>query len=92
MSAYCLNEKQSEMFINYITSNEGKEIFKKHGYLTNIEEVSEYWHQGVEQAREYTEQHHLVYSRVSLYHCGKPGSHQARVDQRASIYPAVLDI
>jgi molybdate transport system substrate-binding protein len=44
LSAYSQNKKVVQQFIDFVTSANGKEVFKKLGYLTDTEEVSKYWH------------------------------------------------
>ncbi|HUV75456.1 MAG TPA: molybdate ABC transporter substrate-binding protein [Dehalococcoidales bacterium] len=43
MSAYSQDKKSAQKFIDFITSAEGKAIFKQVGYLVDAEEVKEYW-------------------------------------------------
>ena len=44
VSSYSQNKKVAQQFIDFITSANGKEVFKKLGYLVDAEEVSKYWH------------------------------------------------
>jgi len=44
VSAYSQNKKSAQRFINFMTSAEGKTVFKKLGYLVDAEEVKQYWH------------------------------------------------
>jgi molybdate transport system substrate-binding protein len=44
VSSYCLNQEIAQQFIDFIISADGKEVFEKYGYLTDVEEVSEYWY------------------------------------------------
>lgn len=44
LSAYSLNKKAAQQFIDFVTSANGKEVFKKLDYFTDAEEVSKYWH------------------------------------------------
>ena len=41
---YCQNESLARQFVDFVTSAEGKEIFKKYGYFTDAGEVYQYWH------------------------------------------------
>jgi len=43
VTTYCQDRKPAENFIDYLISTEGKEIFKKQGYIVNPEEVKKYW-------------------------------------------------
>jgi molybdate transport system substrate-binding protein len=43
-SSYSQNKKGAQQFIDFVTSENGKEVFKKLGYLTDAKEVSKYWH------------------------------------------------
>jgi molybdate transport system substrate-binding protein len=43
MTSYCQNDSLAREFIYFVTSAEGKEIFKKYGYFTDAGEVSQYW-------------------------------------------------
>jgi molybdate transport system substrate-binding protein len=44
VSSYTQNRKGAQQYIDFITSTNGKEIFKKLGYFTDAEEVRKYWH------------------------------------------------
>jgi len=44
VSAYSQDKKSAQRFINFMTSAEGKTVFKKLGYLVDTEEVKQYWH------------------------------------------------
>ena len=44
VSAYSQNKKSAQKFLDFITSADGKTIFKKLGYLVDAEEVKQYWH------------------------------------------------
>jgi molybdate transport system substrate-binding protein len=44
VSSYCQNTNEALKFIDFITSAEVKEIFKKLGYLVDAGEVKQYWH------------------------------------------------
>lgn len=44
VSAYSQNTKAAQRFVDFTTSEEGKAIFKKQGYIVDSEEVKEYWH------------------------------------------------
>jgi len=43
VSTYCRNERLAREFIDFIISANGREIFRKHGYIVDVEEVSQYW-------------------------------------------------
>jgi molybdate transport system substrate-binding protein len=43
-SSYNRNKKAARQFIDFVTSDDGKQVFKGLGYLVNAEEVSQYWH------------------------------------------------
>jgi len=43
VSAYSTDTDSAEKFVNFVSSVEGKGIFKKHGYIVDPEEVKEYW-------------------------------------------------
>ena len=43
VSLYSQEGKTAQKFIDFLASSEGKEIFKKNGYITDAEEVSKYW-------------------------------------------------
>jgi len=43
VSAYSKNNGTALRLIDFLTSSQSKEIFKKHGYITNAEEVKKYW-------------------------------------------------
>ncbi|OGO19709.1 MAG: molybdate ABC transporter substrate-binding protein [Chloroflexi bacterium RBG_16_50_9] len=43
VSAYSQDKKSAQQFIDFITSAEGKAVFKQLGYLVDAEEVKEYW-------------------------------------------------
>ncbi len=43
VSAYSTDIGSAEKFVNFASSAEGKEIFKKHGYIVDPEEVKKYW-------------------------------------------------
>lgn len=44
VTAYCQDNKTARKFIDFVTSAENKEVFRKHGYFVDAEEVSQYWH------------------------------------------------
>jgi len=44
VSVYNQDKKTAQRFINFMTSADGKAIFKKLGYLVDAEEVKQYWH------------------------------------------------
>ncbi|MBA7613172.1 putative binding protein [subsurface metagenome] len=44
VSSYCKNKNEALKFIDFITSAEGKEVFKNLGYIVDAEEVKQYWH------------------------------------------------
>ncbi len=43
VSAYSSQEKTARKFVDFLVSEDGKEIFEKNGYLTDAREVSELW-------------------------------------------------
>ena len=43
VSAYSENTETALRFIDFMRSEQGKEIFKKNGYITDTEEVQKYW-------------------------------------------------
>lgn len=43
VTTYCQDSKTAQKFIDFVTSADSKEIFRKHGYLTDAEEVKQYW-------------------------------------------------
>jgi len=43
VSAYSLDKKSAQKFMDFITSAEGKTVFKQVGYLVNDKEGKEYW-------------------------------------------------
>jgi len=43
ISAYSQDKKSAQKFLDFITSAEGKAVFKQVGYLVDAEEVKEYW-------------------------------------------------
>ncbi len=43
MSSYSKDKKSAQKFLDFITSAEGKSVFKQLGYLVTAEEVEEYW-------------------------------------------------
>lgn len=43
VSAYSQDEKSARNFIDFITSTEGKAVFKQLGYFVSEEEIKEYW-------------------------------------------------
>jgi molybdate transport system substrate-binding protein len=43
VSAYSQNTKTALKLIDFLTSSQSKEIFKKYGYITDAEEVEKYW-------------------------------------------------
>ncbi len=47
VTTYCQNGGLAREFINFASSAEGKEIFKKYGYITDAEEASKYWQQNL---------------------------------------------
>jgi len=44
VSTYSQDKKMAQRFIDFITSENGKAVFKKLGYLVDAEEVKKYWH------------------------------------------------
>ena len=44
VSAYSRDKKSAQRFIDFMTSADGKTIFKKLGYFVDGEEVKQYWH------------------------------------------------
>ena len=44
VSVYNWDKKTAQRFIDFITSVDGKTIFRKLGYLVDAEEVKQYWH------------------------------------------------
>jgi molybdate transport system substrate-binding protein len=46
VASYCRDKKAAGRFIGFITSDSGREVFRRHGYFTSVEEVSQCWHQG----------------------------------------------
>lgn len=42
MSAYSKDDKLARGFIDFLTSSQSKEVFKKHGYIADSEEVKKY--------------------------------------------------
>ncbi|MFC1901831.1 molybdate ABC transporter substrate-binding protein [Chloroflexota bacterium] len=44
VSAYSQDKKAAQRFMDFITSAEGKTVFKQLGYLVDAGEVKEYWH------------------------------------------------
>jgi molybdate transport system substrate-binding protein len=44
VSAYSRNQEVARQFIDFVTSSDGREVFKESGYFTDVEEVSRYWH------------------------------------------------
>ena len=43
VSMYSDDAKSAQQFISFVTSAKGKAIFKKHGYIVEVEEVNKYW-------------------------------------------------
>lgn len=43
VSVYSHDRKEAQRFIDFMTSANGKNVFEKHGYLVNAEEVKKYW-------------------------------------------------
>ncbi len=43
VSAYSKNTGAALRFIDFLTSSQGKDVFKKNGYITDAEEVKKYW-------------------------------------------------
>jgi molybdate transport system substrate-binding protein len=43
VSAYSQNTKTALKLLDFLTSSQGKDVFKKHGYITDAEEVKKYW-------------------------------------------------
>jgi len=43
VSAYSTDIIQAHKFVSFVNSQEGKEIFKKHDYIVDPEEVMKYW-------------------------------------------------
>ena len=44
ISSYSNDRSTAQRFIDFITSANGKAIFKKYGYIVDAEEVNKYWH------------------------------------------------
>ena len=44
VSVYSNDRKSAQQFINFMTSADGKAIFKELGYFVDAEEVKKYWH------------------------------------------------
>jgi molybdate transport system substrate-binding protein len=44
VASYSQNQKAAQQFIDFTTSSNGQEIFKKLGYFTDAEDVRRYWH------------------------------------------------
>jgi molybdate transport system substrate-binding protein len=44
VSAYTRDEKRARQFIDFARSAEGKSVFKRCGYIVDVEEVNRYWH------------------------------------------------
>jgi accessory colonization factor AcfC len=44
VASYCRDKEAAGRFIDFITSDVGREVFRRHGYFTSAEEVSQYWH------------------------------------------------
>lgn len=43
ISTYSQEKATAQSFIDFLISSEGKEIFEKNGYMTNVEEVNKLW-------------------------------------------------
>jgi molybdate transport system substrate-binding protein len=43
VSAYSQDKKSAQKFLDFITSAEGKAVFKQLGYLVDVDELKEYW-------------------------------------------------
>jgi len=43
VSAYSKNTRPALKLIDFLTSPQGKDVFKKHGYITDAEEVKKFW-------------------------------------------------
>lgn len=43
VSAYSEDTKLAQRFIDFATSDDGKALFRKHGYITDPEEAKQYW-------------------------------------------------
>lgn len=43
VTIYCKDEKTAQEYIDFITSAEGKEVFRKLGYFVDAGEVKQYW-------------------------------------------------
>jgi accessory colonization factor AcfC len=43
VSAYTNDVESSGKYIDFLTSAEGKAVFRQHGYFVDYEEVKEYW-------------------------------------------------
>jgi molybdate transport system substrate-binding protein len=44
VSVYSSDRRSAQRFIDFMTSADGQEVFKRLGYLVDAEEVSKYWH------------------------------------------------
>jgi len=44
VSVYNNDKEMAQQFIDFMTSEDGKTIFSRHGYLVDDEEVKQYWH------------------------------------------------
>lgn len=44
VSTYCRNEELAREFIDFVISASGRDIFRKHGYFIDTEEVNRHWH------------------------------------------------
>jgi len=44
VSKYSKNKSSARQFVDFVASSAGKSIFKKHGYITDTNELKKYWH------------------------------------------------
>jgi len=43
VSTYCQNTESAQRFVDFVSSAEGKAVFKEHGYIVDDDEVKKYW-------------------------------------------------
>jgi molybdate transport system substrate-binding protein len=44
VSVYSHDKGSAQRFIDFMTSSDGRAVFRKHGYIVGSEEVKQYWH------------------------------------------------
>ncbi|MFC1968282.1 molybdate ABC transporter substrate-binding protein [Chloroflexota bacterium] len=44
ISSYSKDSQSAKRFVDFATSDKGKAVFKKHGYIVEAEEMKKYWH------------------------------------------------